>query len=201
MACPASRHSRFSSLCASRSILRARSCESGAGLAGSFSFQTALMVRVLSHPLPLRMVFDAVSAFAPTGRLRAAINTGNAVLARKDAFTGAPAGVSVDLAAEFARRLGVPAESLVVDTAATSVADVAANVKQQLEIDAKRLGGLRLLPGRFMVIQQAMGCQRSRGPDAAAELARFVEDVKASGFVAQALARHRIEGAAVAPAA
>ena len=97
--------------------------------------------------------------------------------------------------------LRAPTSPAVVDFFLKEKADVAANVKQQLEIDAKRLGGLRLLPGRFMVIQQAMGCQRSRGPDAAAELARFVEDVKASGFVAQALARHRIEGAAVAPAA
>src|SRR4051812_49125842 len=115
MACPARRHRRFSSLCASRSILRSRSCESGAGLADSFSFQTALMVPPLSHRVRWRMVFDAVATFAPTGRLRAAINTGNAVLAREGASTGAPSGVSVDLAAEFARRLGVPAEYVVVD--------------------------------------------------------------------------------------
>jgi len=80
-------------------------------------------------------------------------------------------------------------------------ADVAANVKQQLEIDARRLGGLRMLPGRFMVIRQAMGCQRSRGADAASQLAQFVEEVKASGFVERALARHKVEGAGVAPAA
>jgi polar amino acid transport system substrate-binding protein len=51
-----------------------------------------------------------------------------------------------------------------------------------------------------MVIQQAMGTPKSRGPQAAAFLARFVEDMKASGFVAQALRRHGIEGASVAPA-
>jgi polar amino acid transport system substrate-binding protein len=79
--------------------------------------------------------------------------------------------------------------------------EVAAGVKQQLEEDAKRIGGLRLLPGRFMVIQQAMGCPRSRGPEAAQVLAAFVEDMKASGFVQQALARHGIQGASVAPAA
>ena len=235
-----------------------------------------------------------VSAFAPTGKLRAAINLGNAVLAGKDTASGAATGVSVDLANEFARRLGVAIELVVVDIAAKSVdvvtrgdadigffaidpkrgehiaftaayvliegaymvredsplhaneevdraghtvvvgqgsaydlyltrelknasllrapsspavvdtflregADVAANVKQQLEIDAKRLGGVRLLPGRFMVIQQAMGCARSRGADAAAQLAKFVEEMKAGGFVAQALARHKIEGATIAP--
>ena len=81
-----------------------------------------------------------------------------------------------------------------------SGAEVAAGVKQQLEQDAARLRGMRLLPGRFMVIRQAMGCPRSRGEDAAAALASFVEEMKASGLVAQALARHGIEGATVAPA-
>lgn len=80
-------------------------------------------------------------------------------------------------------------------------ADVAAGVKQQLESDAQRLGGLRLLPGRFMVIQQAMGSPASRGEAAAKVLTDFVEECKASGFVANALARHGIHGASVAPAA
>jgi polar amino acid transport system substrate-binding protein len=238
---------------------------------------------------------DIVQAFAPQGRLRASINLGNPILARKDA-AGQPQGVSIDLAAQLAQRLGVPLELVVFDTAARSVdavatqqadigffaidpkrgehivftapyvliegaylvrddsplqqngevdraghtvvvgqgsaydlyltrelksativrapsspavvdhflkerADVAAGVKQQLQADAARLGGLRLLPGRFMVIQQAMGCPRSRGPQAAAFLAQFVEEMKASGFVREALARHDIEGASVAPAA
>ena len=34
-------------------------------------------------------------------------------------------------------------------------ADVAAGVRQQLLADAARIGGLRLLPGRFLVIEQA----------------------------------------------
>jgi polar amino acid transport system substrate-binding protein len=89
----------------------------------------------------------------------------------------------------------------VVDTFLAEKADVAAGVKQQLEADAARLGGLRLLPGRFMVIQQAMGTPASRGAEAAAVLSAFVEEMKASGFVAEALARHRIEGAIVAPPA
>jgi polar amino acid transport system substrate-binding protein len=238
---------------------------------------------------------DIARAFAPQGRLRASINTGNPILANKDAATGRPKGVSIDLATEFARRLGVSLELVVFDTAARSVdavateqadvgffaidpkrgehiaftapyvliegaylvregsalqaneevdragqtvmvgqgsaydlyltrelksatiarapsspavvdhflqqdADVAAGVKQQLEADAKRIPGLRLLPGRFMVIRQAMGCPRSRGAEAAAFLAQFVEQVKAEGFVQQALARHGIQGASVAPA-
>jgi polar amino acid transport system substrate-binding protein len=79
-------------------------------------------------------------------------------------------------------------------------ADVAAGVKQQLEADAAHRGGLRLLPGHFMVIRQAMGCPRGRGEAAARYLTGYVEDMKASGFVAAALQRHGISGAAVAPA-
>ncbi|MDB5856945.1 MAG: transporter substrate-binding protein [Ramlibacter sp.] len=88
----------------------------------------------------------------------------------------------------------------VVDHFLQTGAEVAAGVKQQLESDSSRLGGLRLLPGRFMVIQQAMGVPKDR--EAVAEALRaFVEEMKSSGFVLQALARHGIEGAAVAPAA
>jgi polar amino acid transport system substrate-binding protein len=93
-----------------------------------------------------------------------------------------------------------PTSPTVVDTFIEHGAEVAAGVKQQLEADAQRLGGLRLLDGRFMVIQQAMGTPKSRGDAATAFLARFVEEMKASGFVAAALERHRIEGASVAPA-
>jgi len=79
-------------------------------------------------------------------------------------------------------------------------ADVAAGVKQQLQADAARLPGLRLLPGRFMVIEQAMGVPAARGAEVQRALARFVEWAKAGGFVAQALQRHGIDGATVAPA-
>lgn len=232
---------------------------------------------------------------APTGTLRAAINFGNPILATKDAATGEARGVSVDLARELGRRLGVPVE-LVTFTAAGKVVealkagawdvgfvaidparavdmdytppyvqiegaylvplrtpirsnaevdregvrvvvgagsaydlylsrelkratlvraptspavtdmmvaqsyDVAAGVKQQLEADAKRVPGVRLLDGRFMVINQAMALPK--GCSAGARyLAEFVEEMKASGFVANALKRHGIEGSVVAPPA
>jgi polar amino acid transport system substrate-binding protein len=73
-------------------------------------------------------------------------------------------------------------------------------VRQQLESDARRLPGLRLLPGRFMVIQQAMGTPKARGEAARDLLHEFVEAMKASGFVAEALSRHGVHGASVAPA-
>lgn len=76
---------------------------------------------------------------------------------------------------------------------------VAANVRQQLEADLRGMPGMRMLEGAFMTIRQAMGVHKSRGEPAAAALRAFVEDMKASGFVADALRRHRIQGAAVAP--
>lgn len=90
----------------------------------------------------------------------------------------------------------------VVDTFLQNGSDVAAGVKQQLESDLKRLEGtmpLRLLPGNFMVIQQAMGLPNNRGETATQYLRAFVEDMKRTGFVAASLLRHNIQGAAVAP--
>ncbi|AQH03226.1 ABC transporter substrate-binding protein [Burkholderia sp. KK1] len=94
-----------------------------------------------------------------------------------------------------------PTSPAVVRTFIDENLEVAAGVKQQLEADARAIPGLRLLDERFMVIRQAMGVPKSRGPAAAETLARFVEDMKASGFVADALARHGIDGASVAPPA
>lgn len=59
----------------------------------------------------------AKAALAPTGRLRAAINYGNAVLATRDPKTGMLAGVSVDIAHELGQRLGLPLTLLPFDAA------------------------------------------------------------------------------------
>lgn len=236
----------------------------------------------------------AAAELSPTGRLRAAINYGNPILASRGP-QGEPIGVSVDLAREAARRLGLPIDLVTFNAAGTVVEavkaqqvdlafvaidpvraadmaytapyviiegaylvrqnsplqrneevdrpgtrvavgrgsaydlfltrqlkaatleraptspavtnlflaqnlEVAAGVKQQLEADARRVGGVRLLPGRFMVIEQAMGVPKGRTA-AQAWLSAYLEEMKASGFVAEALRRHRIEGAAVAPRA
>lgn len=58
----------------------------------------------------------------PTGTLRVGINFGNALLARKDASTGAEGGIAVDLARELARRLGAPM-TIVPYTSAGAMAD------------------------------------------------------------------------------
>ncbi len=239
----------------------------------------------------------AIAELGSTGKLRAAINLGNPILASRGP-SGEPQGVSVDLAREAARRLGLPIELVPfnsagnvveavkarqvdlafvaidpvraadtdytapyvviegaylvrnesplqrneeVDRAGTRIVvgrgsaydlyltreiksatlvriptspevtnqfiaqklEVAAGVRQQLEADAMRLNGsggagLRMLPGRFMVIEQAMGVPKGRLA-AQAWLSSFIEELKASGFVAAALQRHGIEGASVAP--
>ena len=73
--------------------------------------------------------------------------------------------------------------------------DVAAGVRQQLEADARRLPGLRLLPGRFMAIDQAMAIPRERGEEALAFVQRFLRAQQSGGTLRQAFERHGIEGA------
>ena len=92
-----------------------------------------------------------------------------------------------------------PTSPLVVSSFLEGGYEVAAGVRQQLEADALKTSGLRLLPGRFMVIQQAMGLPKLRVEAAARLLSEFVEEMKKSGFVADALERHGIQGASVAP--
>jgi polar amino acid transport system substrate-binding protein len=235
----------------------------------------------------------AVSDLAPGGTLRAAINVGNAVLAARHPTGGEPTGISVDLARELGRRLGVPVQliafdaagkvveagkaggwdiafvaldparaaeiaqsppyvqiegaylvrensplrsndevdrkghrvvvgrnsaydlyltralknaeivrtatsAMVVDTLVKENYEVGAGVKQALQNDARRVPGVRLLPGRFMVINQAMASQR--GKEAGARYVReFIEEMKSSGFVAKAIERHQQPSAVVAP--
>ena len=253
------------------------------------AFLGACATTAIVQPAPAGVIAD----FAPTGKLRAAINFGNPILAVKDPATGEPRGVSVDVSRELGRRLGVPVELVTFESAGNVVAgqktdawdvaflavdparasdlrftapyvviegaylvperstirsnaevdrpgvrvvvgagsaydlflsrelkqativraptspavtdmlvaqnlDAAAGVKQQLEADARRVPGVRLLEGRFMVINQAMAVPRGRDTGAK-YLDAFVEEMKAAGFVAQSLARNRIAGAVVAP--
>ena len=78
--------------------------------------------------------------------------------------------------------------------------DVLAGVKQHLIANAGKLPGSRVLDGRFMAIQQALGIPKGR--DAGATYLReFIEDAKASGLVAQAIEKAGIGGVSVAPKA
>ncbi len=88
----------------------------------------------------------------------------------------------------------------VVDDFMSGQGNVAAGVKQQLESDAKRYQGLRMLPGRFMVINQAIGIPKARThyEGTTTYLSHVINELKQSGFIADAMKRHNIQGAKVA---
>lgn len=75
--------------------------------------------------------------------------------------------------------------------------DVVAGVRQQLEAYARTDPGMRIMSGKFQEIRQAMGTPQGR-PAGATFVKAFIEEMKASGFVAQALARSG-QQATVAP--
>ncbi len=78
--------------------------------------------------------------------------------------------------------------------------DVVAGVRQHLDASTAKLAGARVFDGRFMAIQQALGIQKGRA-ESAKYLRSFIEDVKASGFVAQAIEKSGVRGVLVAPPA
>jgi len=86
-----------------------------------------------------------------------------------------------------------------VDTFVKDKLEAVAGVKQPIVAYAKSHPEVRVLDGRFMEIRQAMGTVKGR--DAGARyLHGFVEEMKASGFVADALRRSNQPDASVAPA-
>lgn len=78
--------------------------------------------------------------------------------------------------------------------------DVMAGLRPRLLTDIESLPGARILPGRFMAVQQAIGTRRANTA-AAAFLAGFVEQAKAGGLVAELIAHHEVRGLSVAPMA
>ncbi len=98
-----------------------------------------------------------------------------------------------------AQLVRVPTSADAMDAFERDHLEVAAGVKQPIAAYAAAHPGLRVLPGRFMVIEQAVGLPKAR--DAALPFVRaFVEEMKASGFVAKALAASGQGDATVAPA-
>ena len=77
--------------------------------------------------------------------------------------------------------------------------DVVAGVRQPLEAKAREVPGLRVMSDSFMVIRQAAAVPKGRVA-ALDYFARFIEEMKASGFVAEALRASGV-AATVAPAA
>ena len=77
--------------------------------------------------------------------------------------------------------------------------EAAGGVKQALQQFIAANPGVRLIEPRFMEIRQAMGAAKGRLAGAA-YLRSFVEEMKASGFVAESLKRSNQPDAQVAPA-
>lgn len=78
--------------------------------------------------------------------------------------------------------------------------DVLAGLRPRLLVDVQKLPGAVVLDGKFSSVQQAIGTPR-QNTEAAVWLAQFVEQAKASGFVADLIAKHKVHGLTVAPAA
>lgn len=79
--------------------------------------------------------------------------------------------------------------------------EVGGGIRQPVMEFVGSADGLRVIPEAFMEIKQAMGTTKSRAPETVEFLRSFVEEAKASGFVADALARSGRTDAAVAPPA
>jgi polar amino acid transport system substrate-binding protein len=76
--------------------------------------------------------------------------------------------------------------------------DALAGLRPGLLADVDKLPGARILDGKFMAVQQAVGTARKNAAGAA-YLVEFVQDVKASGYVASLIERHKVRGLSVAP--
>jgi len=145
-----------------------------------------------------------VNEIAPTGNLRAAINFGNVVLAQKDPATGEARGVSVDLARELSWRLNVPLDIVPYDAAGKVTADATKNRWDVafFAVDPKRAEDTAFSAPYVIIegIEQAMAMPKDR-ERSVEYLRKFVEEQKANGFVAAALARSGQKDAIVAPPA
>jgi polar amino acid transport system substrate-binding protein len=87
-----------------------------------------------------------------------------------------------------------------IDLFANDKLEAAAGVKQPIVAYAKTNPDVRVLDGRFMEIRQAMGTAKGRDRSAR-YLHAFIEEMKASGFIADALKRSHQPDASVAPPA
>ena len=83
------------------------------------------------------------------------------------------------------------------DTFIADKLEALAGLKPKLLTDIARAPGGRILDGHFMTVQQAVGTARANEAGAA-YLKAFVADAKASGLVANLIAKHKVVGLSVA---
>jgi polar amino acid transport system substrate-binding protein len=86
------------------------------------------------------------------------------------------------------------------DKFVTEKLEVLSGLRPRLLMDVTKIPGARVLDGQFTAVQQAIGTPKAR-ENAAKYLFAFVEDVKASGLVADVISRNTVEGVSVAPPA
>ena len=114
------------------------------------------------------------------------------------AGTGSAYGLFLGRHLKQAQLVQVPTSEEVVDKMlADPTLQVAAGVRQQLETDLQKHPGLRLLPGAFMVIQQAAAIPVARPRPARDLIERFMREQRASGFISESLERHGMRGVTV----
>lgn len=78
--------------------------------------------------------------------------------------------------------------------------EVLAGLHPRLIADVERLPGARILAGQFSAVQQAVGTPR-KNTAAATWLSDVIEELKATGFVADLIKKHKVKGLSVAPPA
>ncbi|WP_069811297.1 transporter substrate-binding domain-containing protein [Streptomyces sp. TP-A0874] len=88
-----------------------------------------------------------------------------------------------------------------VDTFRSEGLEVAAGIRQPMTEFVAANPDVRMIGDRFMQIRQALGTTRNRRPETVRFLRDLVEELKASGFIADALRRSYQSDALVAPSA
>jgi polar amino acid transport system substrate-binding protein len=96
--------------------------------------------------------------------------------------------------AQLLRAEGIPASC---ELFVSQKLEALSGLLPRLVSDQARLPGSRILDGRFTAVQQAVGTPRARNA-AASYLSAFAGDIKKSGLVAEAIARHGVKGVNVA---
>ena len=76
-----------------------------------------------------------------------------------------------------------------VDVFVAQGLEAGAGIREPVTAFAEQHGGARVVDGAFMQIRQAVGTTRTRSAETVAFLRELVEELKASGFVADALER------------
>ena len=99
---------------------------------------------------------------------------------------------------KHATRVVAPSSAEALERFLKDQLEAAAGVRQPLEAFARTQGGLRVLPGKFMSIRQALAVPKGR--DTGHQyLNAFIEELKASGFVARELTASGQQEVEVAP--